>query len=209
MKTTVTSRTSRFLLRATALVRLLALAAAASVAAASGGCVTLSSSPPRPSLADSVVAARLLAEALQEYWKVTLPQRPAVALANGILPGGYPELSFESARRNARSAQAIARALADVNVDALSPSDYLTVLALRWDAESRAEEALFYWSDFSTLSPARSELRDALELLARHPLTSVAELERYLYLLEALPFHVARVRGGPPADRVAVYSHRP
>jgi len=168
--------------------------------------VTLSSSPPRPSLADSVVAARVLAEALQEYWKVTLPQRPTVALANGILLGGYPELSFESARRNARSAQAIARALADVDVDALSPGDYLTVLALRWDAESRAEEALFYWSDFSILSPARTELRDALELLASHPLASVAELERYLYLLEALPFQLARVRGAMAERRERGYN---
>ena len=41
-----------------------------------------------------------------------------------------------------RSVSALARSLDAINVDALSPRDYLTVLTMRWDAEARAEEAL-------------------------------------------------------------------
>lgn len=145
-------------------------------------------------MGDSLLAKRQLDETLDEYWRETLPKRPVVALASGFLVNGFRELSFEATRGQTQFAQGIVRALDRVNTDALTPSDYLTFLTLQWDAESRGEAALFFWTDFSELSPRESSISESFRLLAAHPLQTAKHVESYLYLVEAIAFQFGRVR---------------
>ena len=166
-----------------------------SVATLANGCATLSQmSQVLPTAGDSLLAKRQLDETLDAYWRGQLVVHPAMALANGYFVNGYPELSSESVRGKTRASQGVVRALERINADALTPSGYITLLTLRWEAESDAEASLFYWSDFSGLSPAESSLREVLQFLESHPLRTGAQVERYLYLLEAVPFQLQRLR---------------
>lgn len=161
----------------------------------SSSCAALNASGPgAPSVGDSLLARTQLEETLDTYWRESLPKLPSVALANGFMVNGFPELSYEATKGATRFSQSIVRDLDRVNADALTPSDYVTLLTLRWNAESAAEAALFFWTDFSELSPRGGGLRDVLQLLQEHPLQTIPQIERYQYLVEALPFQLGRIR---------------
>lgn len=187
-------------------VRALAIVFLGAIGLLSSSCAALNASGPGvPSIGDSLLARKQLEETLDTYWRESLPKRPAVALANGFLVNGFPELSYESSKSATRFSQGVVRDLDRVNADALTPSDYVTLLMVRWDAESAAEAALFYWTDFSELSPSAGGLRDALRLLQEHPLQTPQQIERYQYLVEALPFQLGRIRGSLTERRARGY----
>lgn len=166
------------------------------VGAFQSGCAVLN--PPRlvPTPADSAMARQVLQEVLTEYWRDALWRRYDVALANGLPVTLLPDLSQEGRKNELRLAQRVGRGLDRLDVSALSQGDYLTALALRWETEARAEASAFYWPDFSLLSSATTPIRDLTEVYRLHPLATTADVERYLFFVEALPFVLERIQAG-------------
>ncbi|MEP7383933.1 MAG: hypothetical protein ABI910_19785, partial [Gemmatimonadota bacterium] len=123
-------------------VRLVVLALLAS------GCAALTPRPRPPSPADSALARAVLQETLSEFWRDALIRRYDLALANGVRVTSLPDLSQASRKADLRLAQRIGSGLDVINVGALTESEYLTTLALRWSVDVEAEGAAFYLTDF-------------------------------------------------------------
>ncbi len=168
-------------------------------------CALVNPPPLRPSPGDSAIALRVLDEVMTEYWRNAVARRYDLALANGLRLNLLPDLSEESRKNDVRVAQRLARGLDRLNVSALSQSDYLTTLALRWDTEARAEAAAFYWMDFSFLSPATTPVRNLTDVYRLHPLATAGDAERYLYFVEAFPFILERIQSGLEERRTRGY----
>lgn len=166
------------------------------LAAASSGCASLPPRPRPPSPADSTLAKAVLGVTLTEYWRDALTREGDAALANGLRAATLPDISQERRKEDFKVAQRIGIALDAVNVSALSEADYVTLLALRWAVDQRAEATAFYLPDFSFLSPATSPIRELNEVYRLHPIDSPNDAERYLYFAEALPFVLERIRAG-------------
>lgn len=160
------------------------------------GCAVFN--PPRlvPTPADSAMARQVLQEVLIEYWREALGHRYDVALANGLPVTLLPDLSQEGRKGELRLAQRVGRGLDQLDVSALSQGDYLTTLVLRWETEARAEASAFYWPDYSLLSPATTPIRDLMGVYRLHPLATTADVERYLFFVEAFPFVAERIQAG-------------
>lgn len=151
------------------------------------------------------MARQVLSEVLTDYWLNALTRRYDLALANGLRINLLPDLSEDSRKNDLRLAQRLGRGLDRLNVAALSQSDYLTTLALRWETEARAEASAFFWPDFSFLSPATTPLRNLIDVYRLHPLATTADLERYLFFVEAFPFIAERIRAGLEERRARGY----
>lgn len=162
--------------------------------AASSGCASMKPRPRPPSPADSALARGILGEALTEYWRDALTRDADAALANGLRVSTLPDISQNARKEDFKIAQRIGIALDVVNVSALSEPEYVTMLALRWSVDGRAEGAAFYLPDFSFLSPATSPIRQLAEVYRLHPIESANDAERYLYFAEAVPFVLERIQ---------------
>ena len=163
----------------------------------STACASFTSSPSKkPSPTDSLISRRRLDDGLKEYWNFALTRRTDLETAVGLRPTVLPILSYESRREDVRVGQRIGRMLDQIESDALSQGDYLTMLSLRWEVEARAEEAAFYWTDFSDISPRSTPVRQLIEIFRRHPFSGSADAERYLYFLDAFPFTLDGIRTG-------------
>lgn len=158
-------------------------------------CAFANQGPPRPSPADSVVAKQALRDAEAQYWRGVLPRRPDIALAIGRRIDDLPS-PVHAVEDN--DAAALARRVGDhleyINANALSPVDYAALQTLRWELEAAAEATVYGVLDFSLLSPRRTPLRAALNVLAAHPFTTSTDLDRYLYLLDGISFWMVDAR---------------
>lgn len=184
---------------------LLTLAVAFLLQATTSACAVLNPPPAVPSRADSVFARGVLDEALTQYWQSALSRRYELALANGLRVNLLPDFSQASRKADLRLAQSVTSVLDALNVSALSQSDYLTALALRWEMDAQAEAVAFYQSDFSLLSPATTPIRNLTEIYRLHPLVAQGDAERYLYFVEAVPFVLERIQAGLEERRARGY----
>lgn len=171
----------------------------------STACASLTTSSSKPSPADSLISRRRLDEGLKEYWTFALTRRTDLETAVGLRPTVLPTLSYEARREDVRVGQRIGRMLDQIESDALSQSDYLTMLSLRWELEARAEQAAFYWTDFSDISPHSTPVRQSIEIFRRQPFSATSDVERYLYFLDAFPFMLDGLRAGLEARAMRGY----
>ena len=172
----------------------------------STACASFTSSPSKkPSPTDSLISRRRLDDGLKEYSTFALTRGTDLETAVGLRPTVLPVLSYEDRREDVRVGQRIGRMLDQIESDALSQGDYLTMLSLRWELEARAEQAAFYWTDFSDISPHSTPVRQLIEIFRRHPFSAISDAERYLYFLDAFPFTLDGIRAGLEARALRGY----
>lgn len=159
------------------------------------GCLLALRPPGPPSERDSLVARQLLNLTLNAYWQAAMRNRPGLAVAVGDAPAMLPWLGEATARRNAQLAMRLQPALAEVDVEALSPRHYLLLQALDRELEARAASYTFYDLDLSVLSPRATQLRTVVETLLNYPLNSSDQVSTYLALLEGTGQWVGEIRG--------------
>lgn len=159
------------------------------------GCLLNLRPPGPPSLADSVVARSQLNTALLSYWQSALPYRPDLALTLDRDVTGLPSHSNSAARSAARRVIQVEQELEEIDTEALTPREFVALQSLQWRLRTDAAAYTFYDLDLSVLSPAATPLRTIVDVLRRFPMASVADMERYLFLLEEAALWVSDVRG--------------
>lgn len=160
------------------------------------GCAVAGPAAAPPSPEDSVAAKAHLDAIVRDHWDYVHQEWPAIGAWAGIRPAQLPDVSWEAAKAHGHFARAAMRALDDVHYEALSENDYLTYSALEWDMKMLSRLSGYFWTDLGDLAPQRSPLVGTVGLLAGHPLATQADVERYLYLVQAVPPLVDSVRSG-------------
>lgn len=131
------------------------------------GCLLALRPPGPPSERDSLVARQLLNLTLNAYWQAAMRNRPGLAVAVGDAPAMLPWLGEATARRNAQLAMRLQPALAEVDVEALSPRHYLLLQAL--DRELAARLAAPSCSCTGRRSRGPSDDQDRYQRIADAP----------------------------------------
>lgn len=141
---------------------------------------------PTATAADSLLATTYLNQIIVTHTRHVLEHDASLRLALGLrldrLPAGYAN----GPREEARYARSVLRDLERVRYDALSQDDYLTLLAVHWDASNQSEAPVYRRLDLTALVPGASPLPSIARALALHPLDEDQDLARYLYLLDNL-----------------------
>lgn len=160
------------------------------------GCVPALRSPAAPSPSDSLFAKTRLEAAIGEYWKMVLPRTPAMLASISGTADYLPQESTLDSRWQLQVSRRMRGHLRNVDPEALSPRDYATLETLERRLDEMAAAPGFDHLDLSVLSVGAGPLRDALTLLADHPLSSAGEGARFGFLLEDLGFWFLRVKTG-------------
>ncbi len=137
---------------------------------------------------DSLQALTEFRTSQAQYLRNLLPRRPEIALQAYQPVNSFPSPAWEVDSRAIRANMRIAASLDEIDAAALTPRDYATLQTMRWEIDQTTEAASYADLDFSLISPRRTPLRDVVSVLLEHPLGTVADAERYLYLLEGLAF---------------------
>lgn len=167
-----------------------------------GGCTPGIARPaPPPSPAESLLATAQLTGILRDHWTYVSQEFPVVGVWAGSRQTFLPDRTVDRWRAHAQFARAALRALGEVQVEALSPEEYVTWLALEWDMESLSRRPFFFDTDLTDLAPRRSPIAATVDLLAAQPFTGEHDTERYLLLLDEVAPMIDSVRAGLEARR--------
>lgn len=160
------------------------------------GCATAGPAAAPPSPADSLAARSHLSAILQDHWDYVHREWPALGAWAGVSPSRLPDVSWETSKAHGHFARAALRALDDVHYPALPEDEYLTYSALEWDMTMLSRLSGYFWTGLADLAPRRSPFAVTIELLGGLPLATQADVERYLYLVHAIPPLADSLRSG-------------
>jgi uncharacterized protein (DUF885 family) len=162
----------------------LALASLLALAAASG-CVSTTPTSPKPATpkSEGSASAQVLRRVAAEVDEYSLRGSVGLRLARGLPVEEFQDLSFDGVRNDAAFGKRLLAELAAAREEELTSDEIDSLGILRFNAQELVDGERFYWLDVP-ITPYRSPLRDANEALARHPMATAADAERYLVLLE-------------------------
>lgn len=164
------------------------------VAVAVAACASVGSTRRTPSAGDSLIAIARLDQAILEHTRHIVEQDAEQRLALGLRLDHMPTRYTNALRDESRYARRVQRALESIWYEALPEDDYLTLLAVHWDLGNQSEAPVYRALDFSTVIPGASPMPAIARALARHPIEEVADVDRYLYLLDNVALFMLETR---------------
>ncbi len=131
-----------------------------------------------PSGADSTVAVISLDGIVDDYSRFLLTSRPALSARASNFITALPDPTLDRSKKDAQFARAALLGLDDIEVDALTPDGYVTLLSMRWEMEALAGWTAFHWTRLSDLAPGHSLLDKSLAILQSQGLTDSSAIDR-------------------------------
>ncbi|HWP71639.1 MAG TPA: hypothetical protein VNM36_11075, partial [Gemmatimonadaceae bacterium] len=139
-----------------------------------------------PSLADSLVASRQLAEVTDDYWQFLRVSRPDVAVRADSTVAALPDPTQDRAKGDAQFAREGLARLDDIFVEALTEDDYVTWLSMRWEMEALGGWTAYHWTNLTDLSPGRSVFDRSIEVLRAQRVINLLSAQRYIALVNSV-----------------------
>lgn len=139
--------------------------------------------PPAPAPASPTPSARILARVAAEVDERAARESIGVRLLRGLPVDELPDLSPARAKENAAFGRHLLEELAAAKESELTSDQIDSLGILRFDAAELAEGERFHELDIP-ITPYRSPLREANQILGRHPFATPSDAEHYLGLLD-------------------------
>lgn len=157
-------------------------------------CATVRSTRRIPSAGDSLIAIARLDQAILDHTRHIVEHDVEQRLALGLRLDHLPTRYSNALRDASRYARRVQGELERIWYEALPENDYLTLLAVHWDLGNQSEAPVYRALDFSTVIPGASRIPAIARALAQHPIEEVADVDRYLYLLDNVALYILETR---------------